>query len=242
MQSIDQLFVTIESGRFDTLSDESGDLSRSSNSFNSSSKSSSNKQEASNNVAVYANELSDVDRREIVAIHNETRARYGLPPVTWSDSLAQLAARWADKRYFGHWDDRDGKTRNALGADYVEKPRLAGGRKAGESLAVWTNRPPPGTLPGVYGTRLWLEEEPFFDCATGVCNERGVCGHYKQIVHEPVREVGCALRTFADGVDPRSWPSNVAGHRDVQLLVCQYDRIQTPARPFAPSRCTMPRK
>jgi hypothetical protein len=238
MQSIDSLFVHVpqtqscdallrNQRRCDTLSDI--DVDGGKTILRTSADESSSK--------TFANELTDADRAEILRLHNATRAKYGLSPVVWSDSLAQLAAQWADKRYFGHWDDRGGKTRAALGADYIQKPRLEGGRKAGESLAVWTNRPPRGMLPGAYGTQLWIDEEPFFDCSTGRCNNKGVCGHYTQMVHEPVSKVGCALRTFENGVDPRSWPSNVAGYRNVQLFVCQYDRIQTAGRPFSGSRC-----
>lgn len=230
MQSLDSLFVNVDHQpphahhRVDALADVGGDKDN-------------RQQKDQTTTTTYANELTDADREQIVALHNATRRKFGLKPVVWSEPLAQLAARWADKRYFGHWDDRAGKTRALLGADYVVKPRLAGGRKAGESLSVWTNRPPNSMLPGAYGTQLWIDEEPFFDCATGRCNDKGLCGHYTQMVHEPVSEVGCALRSFADGVDPRSWPSNVAGYPNVQLFVCQYDRIQSSGRPFAGARC-----
>lgn len=214
MQSIDSLFVGIDGAstpsQHDVLSDSE---------------------------AALANELTDDDKRAIVQMHNAERAKYGLQPLQWSESLERLAAQWCSMGYFGHWDDVKGQTRRALGSDYFEKPRLEGGRKAGESLAVWTNRPPGGMSPGAYGTQLWLDEKPLFDCATGQCKNGALCGHYRQLLLEPARQIGCALQTFPDGVDRRSWKSNVSGYPNVQLLVCQYDRIQSSARPFAQNQC-----
>lgn len=159
-------------------------------------------------------ELTGADIQAIMKAHNDLRAKYNVAPLTWDNSLANMAKTWADQCYWGHW--RDPQTKQALGASYRPPPGVAG-----ENLSVWTDTGATG-LSGQYGTQLWVNEEPVFNCETGQCIGAGMCGHYTQMVWEGTKRIGCALRTCERGVDPRSWDSNVKGIPGVKYFVCQY--------------------
>lgn len=179
------------------------------------------------------NELSKEDIQEIMRMHNEPRRRYGLPELVWDDSLAQLAQTWADTCYWGHWASE--KTKKALGADYIEKPRLAG-----ENLSIWSDNFTT-MLAGQYGTSLWTEEEPNYKCGAPIDGNEcsgGQCGHWTQMMWKDTKRIGCALRTCTDGVDPRSWSQSI-GDSNSKYLVCQYDPPGnfTGRAPFEKDKC-----
>lgn len=185
-----------------------------------------------------ANELTKEDIQEIMRMHNEPRRRYGLPELVWDDSLAKLAQQWADTCYWGHWASP--KTRQALGADYIEKPR-----QTGENLSIWSDNFTT-LLAGQYGTSLWTEEEPNYKCGAVIDGKEcsgGQCGHWTQMMWKDTQRVGCALRTCVDGVDPRSWSQSI-GDSNAKYLVCQYDPPGnfTGQVPFEQEKCDMPGK
>lgn len=159
-------------------------------------------------------ELTSDDKTRIVEMHNDLRQKYGVGPLVWDDSLAAMAKKWADVCYWGHWRDEQ-KTKAKLGSDWFAPAKLAG-----ENLTVW-NGATPGKTPGEHGVQAWIDEEPFFNCATGEC-DGGVCGHYTQMIWNDTGKVGCALRTCSS-LDPRSWDTQLLGKNNVKYLVCQYD-------------------
>ena len=186
-------------------------------------------------------ELTDSDIAQILKLHNDARARYGVAPLQWDDSLAKTAKRWADTCYWGHWNHP--QTRNALGDDYIEPPT----QRLGENLSVWFD-PQSTRGAGEYGTRLWLNEEPDYKCGEPVrggseCEPGKQCGHWTQILWSGTQRVGCALRTCEDGMDDRSWSSPTGGQRNVKYLVCEYSPPGnfTGQRPFPASACSTAR-
>jgi pathogenesis-related protein 1 len=86
--------------------------------------------------------------------HNAIRARVGVPPLVWSDQLAQVAQDWAnhliDTGSFGH------------------RP----GNRYGENLYTISGAiASPAQVVG-----YWAREARGYDVRSNTCS--GVCGHY----------------------------------------------------------------
>jgi uncharacterized protein YkwD len=124
--------------------------------------------------------------------HNAIRARVGVPPLVWSDQLAQVAQDWANHLIatgrFGH------------------RPN----NRYGENLYSISG----GTVSPAQVVGYWAEEARGYDLRSNSCS--GVCGHYTQIVWGSTRTVGCAVATnrrrevWVCNYDP---PGNIAGYR-----------------------------
>jgi uncharacterized protein YkwD len=101
---------------------------------------------------------------EAVPLHNASRAKHCVPPLTWSDALARTAQAWADKCVFEH----DLKT------------------EEGENLAIGEDM----TMREAH--EAWYDEElPLYDFKKGEWSEE--TGHMTQIVWRETRQVGCAV-------------------------------------------------
>lgn len=130
--------------------------------------------------------------QDMLDSHNAVRARVGVPPLTWSGSLAQTAQDWADyliaTNTFFHSPD------NQYGENLYE---IAGGTT------------PPNDV-----VSTWAQEATGYDVRRDTCS--GVCGHYTQLVWSNTRELGCAV-----AMDTRrevwvceySPPGNIVGFR-----------------------------
>jgi len=127
---------------------------------------------------------------EMLAGHNETRARVGAPPLTWSRELAAVAQDWA----------------NTLMArdQFNHRP----GTPFGENLfEVRGGSASPAEVVG-----RWSAQARNYDHKSNRC--RGVCGHYTQVVWRATRRVGCGVarepgrEVWVCNYDP---PGNVAG-------------------------------
>jgi uncharacterized protein YkwD len=106
---------------------------------------------------------------DMLAAHNAVRARVGLPPLTWSDKLAQRAEAWADILL----------TRNRF--SHSPKPSY------GQNLfAIAGAAASPAQV-----VREWASESRDYDYDSNIC--RYVCGHYTQIVWASTKEIGCAV-------------------------------------------------
>jgi uncharacterized protein YkwD len=107
--------------------------------------------------------------REMLAAHNSVRARMGIPPLAWSDRLAERAQNWADTLV----------ARN----QFVHRPDSPYGQNLFEITGA------PATPAQV--VRAWASESRDYDYASNRC--RAVCGHYTQIIWRDTKEVGCAV-------------------------------------------------
>ena len=128
----------------------------------------------------------------MLAAHNAVRSRVAVPPLVWSDQLAEVAQDWAKHLIatgsFSHRPD------NSYGENLYS---ISGGTAS------------PAQVVG-----YWAAEARGYDLRSNTC--AGVCGHYTQVVWEKTRAVGCAIATdrrrevWVCNYDP---PGNVVGYR-----------------------------
>ena len=124
--------------------------------------------------------------------HNAIRARVGVPPLVWSDQLAEVAQDWAN-----HLIATGGLS---------HRPN----NRYGENIYTISG----GTATPFEVVDLWAKEARGYDIRSNTCS--GVCGHYTQIVWSKTRAVGCAV---ADAPRREIWvcnydpPGNVIGYR-----------------------------
>jgi hypothetical protein len=112
------------------------------------------------------------ERDGLLAAHNDLRARHGVPPLAWSQSLAKSAQEWAATCIFEHST-----------GDY------------GENLSWWRG----GNQTPADRVRDWYAEIKDFNFAAPERNDYQVTGHFTQIVWRAAREVGCGVAVCADG-------------------------------------------
>ena len=124
--------------------------------------------------------------------HNVIRARVGVPPLVWSDQLAEMAQDWANHLI-------------AMGG-LSHRPN----NRYGENIYTISG----GTATPHEVVDLWAKEARGYDIRSNSCS--GVCGHYTQLVWSKTRAVGCAV---ADAPRREIWvcnydpPGNVIGYR-----------------------------
>lgn len=135
---------------------------------------------------------------EFLNAHNSYRSQVGVPPLTWSDTLAKQAQDWANhlssNRKFEH--SRSGQGENLwMGTSRKFSFTQMIGSWGGEKQ-YFVN----GTFPNVSKTGNWAK-----------------VGHYTQVVWRNTKEVGCAGVDGRDGnyrlVCRYSPGGNVSGQR-----------------------------
>lgn len=130
--------------------------------------------------------------RDMLAAHNEVRARLDVPPLRWSNRLAASAQDWAvrllEEGQFYH------RPHPVFGENLFE---ITGGRASADMVVS-----------------DWAGEARDYSYRANTC--RGVCGHYTQIIWNSTREVGCAVardqsrEVWVCNYDP---PGNWVGER-----------------------------
>lgn len=106
--------------------------------------------------------------QEIVAAHNSVRADHGVPPLRWSDEVAEYAQKWA----------------NALIANGEFKhssPRY------GENLFEISG----GSTTAYDVVSAWAAERKNYNYRKNTCS--GTCGHYTQVVWRDTHLLGCGM-------------------------------------------------
>ena len=110
----------------------------------------------------------------MVNAHNQVRTHAGVPPLHWSDRLAEVAQDWAfhllDSRQFYH------------------RPQIGFGENIFEVTGAHAS---PADV-----VNIWASESGGYSYSANTC--RGVCGHYTQLVWSDTREVGCAVARNAE--------------------------------------------
>jgi len=105
----------------------------------------------------------------MLASHNAVRRRLGVPPLTWSGELAEVAQEWANHllatNTFSH------RPNNRYGENLYT---ISGGSASPSQVVA-----------------LWADEARSYDIRTNTCS--GICGHYTQIVWSKTRSAGCAV-------------------------------------------------
>jgi pathogenesis-related protein 1 len=130
--------------------------------------------------------------QQMLAAHNSVRARLGLPPLAWSDELAQYARSWANtliaRGEFSH----------------------SGSSRYGENLFEIS-----GASATAYDVvSAWAAEVRYYNYRNNTCSGR--CGHYTQIVWRDSKLLGCGVarnRTREVWVCNYEPPGNFVGER-----------------------------
>jgi hypothetical protein len=161
-------------------------------------------------------QLQGNEQQELLSSHNVVRkdaeptAVPALGPLTWSTTRASAAQSYANNCTFQH-------SPGAVMGQY------------GENLYASSNIPVPIRPTPATAVFSWSSEQQYYDYASNVCsapNPPGTCGHYTQLVWRPSTQLGCGIK-FCQVNSPfgPSFP-------DWYIWVCQYDSIQTGARPY----------
>lgn len=138
----------------------------------------------------------------ITAAHNAVRAAVQttppLPPLVWSDKLAQYAQQWADNQAMTSCGSPHHRTSQELQAVGY-----------GENLAAFgSNRTPASTED--QAVQGWADEKMCYTFGTFFGTERcdmacyarlnsDGCGHYTQIVWRKSTQLGCGVATCKNG-------------------------------------------
>lgn len=116
-----------------------------------------------------------LDREKILLLQNAYRAQVGVPPMRWSDALAQGAQNWA----------------NTLAAANVMKH--SGTASVGENLAIWWGHHPTfEELIGMWGKEKDIYVPGVFPAVTSNGDWHSVA-HYTQMVWRATTDVGCGV-------------------------------------------------
>jgi len=118
--------------------------------------------------------LTKTQQSIILTTHNEARNKLDLPPLNWSQSVAESAQSWAD-------------TLGEAGCSMTHSKS-----KYGENLYyAWTT----GRLVLDPETAVdrWVAEDKYYNYSKNTCAKDQQCGHYTQVVWKDTREVGCGF-------------------------------------------------
>lgn len=107
--------------------------------------------------------------QEMLQAHNQWRQQTNIPPLTWSDDLAQYAQNWAN-----HLASDNFKLYHRPNNPYGENLTWAAHQRLSPTQVV----------------NMWGDEIKDYNYNTNQCS--AVCGHYTQLVWENTTEVGCA--------------------------------------------------
>lgn len=141
---------------------------------------------------------NDLMRKEILAAHNKYRAQRGIPPLKWSEALADHAMKWALHLA------KAGKLYHSKGSGEGENLWQGSARHFShtEKVDKWGSEKKyftKGTFPDVSTSGNWQD-----------------VGHYTQIIWRSTSEVGCAQATsggFDFFVCRYNPPGNIIGQK-----------------------------
>ncbi|PRQ43395.1 hypothetical protein RchiOBHm_Chr3g0468031 [Rosa chinensis] len=122
-----------------------------------------------------------VTAQDFLQAHNEVRAMFNEPMLTWDDKLADYAHQWAEKT-------------SALGKC---EERYHSNGPYGENLFwgwSWNDYFSPRDA-----VMMWTEEKNDFDVKSLTCMPGKMCGHFTQVVWRNSKRVGCSRIKCAQG-------------------------------------------
>lgn len=138
----------------------------------------------------------------MVNSHNQVRARFDLPPVVWSSTLAHYAQSWAN-----YLVQTECQMLHRVEAG--NNPLGVGENLFWSSANMWTD----GTrdrakISAAEVVSDWASEVQYYDYNSNTCATGKQCGHYTQIVWRPTKRIGCGMAYCPSGE---------------QIWVCNYD-------------------
>ena len=137
----------------------------------------------------------------ITAAHNAVRAAVdsntSLPPLVWSDKLAQYAQQWADELAASSCSSPHHRTSQELqavgyGENLAAFTSSAGGSTAQQAVSAWASEKTCYTF-----GKLMTTDQCDTACYTALHSDG--CGHYTQIVWRTSTSVGCGVATCQNG-------------------------------------------
>ncbi|KAI5576838.1 hypothetical protein BDE02_09G072200 [Populus trichocarpa] len=118
--------------------------------------------------------LAQNSPQDYVDAHNAVRAEVGVGPITWNNTVAAYAQKYANSR--------------------VENCELEhSGGPYGENIAEGY-----GNLNGVDAVKMWASEKPFYSHDTNSC-VGDECLHYTQVVWRKSVHLGCGRAKCKNG-------------------------------------------
>lgn len=126
---------------------------------------------------------------EVVNAHNAVRSKVGVPPLAWSDELAGVAQKWAER---------------LLATDAFQHSN----NDYGENL-YRINGPGASSTPTEV-VHAWAAEYVYYRYANNSCT--GICGHYTQVVWKDTKAVGCGS---ARDAEHEVWVCNYAPYGNI---------------------------
>ena len=121
-----------------------------------------------------AEDTEPAEMKGMLAAHNKWRKELNLPPLVWSNELAAVAQKWANKL-----------KRKGCKMEHSSN-------QFGENL-YWSSGMAP-TPEHVVGS--WASEKKYFNFKTKKCKGNwSKCGHYTQLIWKSTKKVGCAKVT-----------------------------------------------
>ncbi|KAI3701312.1 hypothetical protein L2E82_45966 [Cichorium intybus] len=124
-------------------------------------------------LVAYKTKATSQDDKEFLDAHNKARLRSSLPPLSYNQTLANIARKYASTRA------QDCALKHSHGP-YGEN--LFWG--SADGMPKWTPKD------AVYA---WVKEHKYYDKAANSCVPGKKCGHYTQIMWRDTKRVGCAL-------------------------------------------------
>jgi pathogenesis-related protein 1 len=137
----------------------------------------------------------------ITAAHNVVRAAVdsstALPPLVWSDKLAQYAQQWADQLASTSCSSPHHRTSQELqavgyGENLAAFTSSTGGSTAQQAVTAWASEKTCYTFGGLMTT-----DQCDTACYTALHSDG--CGHYTQIVWRKSTSVGCGVASCQNG-------------------------------------------
>ena len=136
-----------------------------------------------------------LSKTDIINTHNDFRYKHDLPPLRWSQDLAEYAQQWVNHL---------AKTDNCAMKHRPNDKQSPFHQINGENL-YWSSAleyqdgtTKVETITAKCIIETWASEEDFYDYETNTCMEDADCGHYTQIVWHETKEVGCAVAVCED--------------------------------------------
>lgn len=147
-------------------------------------------------------QAASFDEAEMLAAHNQWRAKVGTPPLTYSPELAVSSQRWANHL----------KTENQCRMQHSQPDGKYGENLYWASAIRWSDgRREVQQVSPKKVVDDWGSEIKDYNYPLNTCSQGKMCGHYTQVVWHSTKSVGCAFAVCEDSND--------------QIWVCQY---QTP--------------
>ena len=149
-------------------------------------------------------------KKEIVARHNDLRATecaVDMPVMQWSEALAEMGGRVADRCHAGHSGEGIPGTEG-----WGNNKTFHGFAYAGENAHWSGNIDPTKTDAGFVGS-FGINEKPYYNILTDKCEAGKVCGHYTQVVAAVSTHVGCGSTVCYKTTTKEEVLTNIQGQK-----------------------------